>query len=135
MNFTRMLWVTRRGSRYTIEGKLYDNHFLCAFLNKKKLPLRLADALAYNWQGMRRREEVQAREEEGHLVNAPTGTPLHLLHFAGIEDIDRFLLSLSPAALRVVANAACERPLDVLDLFRRHSPGHAAEFRASRRNG
>ena len=111
--------------RYTIEGKLYDNHFLCAFLNKKEVPLRLVDALAYNWQGMRRGEEVLAQEEDGHLVNAPTSTQLHLLHFAGIRDIDGFLLGLSPAALRVVANAACERPLDVLDLFHGHSPSHA----------
>lgn len=83
-------------SNYIFEGVLYCNHFLCAFANIWKEPLVYADEFQYNWQGFVRGNRLQVKRDRNRLINIETGKPLHLAHFAGIKNMDKFLKEMNP---------------------------------------
>jgi len=91
--------------RYILPGKLFDNHFLCAHINLRRLPIHLLDETVYNWQGFFRNGELQVLRRGNELVNCRSGQKLRLVHFAGIADPDSFLSSLPVD----VASLICER--------------------------
>ena len=103
--------------RYTIEGMLSDNHFLCAFLAILNVPIRFADGAKYNWQALRSFNEMLIERRGVEIVNRRSGEPIHLIHFAGIAEIDDFILRLPADVLPLVANAIGARPADILQLF------------------
>ncbi|MCB1498077.1 MAG: hypothetical protein KDJ86_19995 [Bauldia sp.] len=113
-------------ARYIFDTRLVDNHFLCAFANKEKIPVRLVDGTVFNWQGLRTvgKPKSLLGTRDGRIVNEPTSRPMRLLHFAGIKDIDAFLFDHDPEILRIVAANAIDTPFDNLSLF--DVPGSAA---------
>jgi hypothetical protein len=73
-------------------GGLFDNHVLCALIELHNWPIEFVDAVRFNWQGFRDDDGTCIAEVvDGVLVHGPTGTPLHLVHFAGIRNLDRYL--------------------------------------------
>jgi hypothetical protein len=91
--------------RYILPGKLYDNHFLCAHINIGKVRVNLIDPQQYNWPGFRKGGCLQVVRRGAAVVNKVTGIPLKLVHFAGIQDVDRALCSIPLE----VASLLCER--------------------------
>ena len=83
-------------NRYIFPGGLYDNHFLCAFLNLTRQPVRLVDEQRFDWQGFFFDSELQVQRSGNHLVNKINGKILALVVFAGLEQSLDFLLSLPP---------------------------------------
>jgi hypothetical protein len=80
--------------RYTIESCLYDNHFLCAYLNLCSVPIDLVDPLIYGWRGFLQGGELQVRRLGSQLVNTLTERPLALMLFAGVQQSPELLRSL-----------------------------------------
>jgi hypothetical protein len=104
-------------SQFIFPGKLYDNHFLCAYLNLKDVPVRFVDPYAYNWQGLRKGDKILAEIQDDTIISTLSGGPLYLMHFAGISDIDSFLLQMSPDILQKLSATATEEPIDILKFF------------------
>ncbi|WP_262296293.1 hypothetical protein [Microvirga sesbaniae] len=103
--------------RYIAPGHLYDNHFLCAYINLKCVPVRFENQYKFNWQGLRAGADILVSIKNDVIITAATGDPLHLMHFAGIEDIDSFLLRMKPDILEKVSDSTACKPVDILDLF------------------
>lgn len=101
---------------YIAPGILYDNHFLCAYLNLERPQLEPLDETVYNWQGFYKDGQVQVLRRGDHLVNRQSEQRLRLVHFAGIQDIDRFLCELPPG----ISSLICARSMDGYG-----SPDHA----------
>jgi hypothetical protein len=80
--------------RYTLDKLLYDNHFLCAFLNLFNEPVRLLDPQVYGWRGFLKGGELQVRRSGPHLVNRVSGKTLRLVLFAGVQQTPELLRSL-----------------------------------------
>ncbi|MFI5295453.1 MAG: hypothetical protein ACHQ0Y_10560 [Thermodesulfovibrionales bacterium] len=78
---------------YTLK-ELHDNHFLCAFINMKKEPIELVDGEVYNWQGFNRTGSLMVNRSGDSLVNRLNQKKLKLVHFAGVYDMDGFLMGL-----------------------------------------
>jgi len=91
--------------RYIIPGKLYDNHFLCAYLNIESIPVDPLDEEQYNWPGFLNRGQLQVIRQGERLINKRSGKTLKLAHFAGIPDVDKALCSLPVD----VASLLCKR--------------------------
>ena len=94
--------------RYIFPGKLYDNHFLCAYLNVEQIPIDYLDEEQYNWQGFIKNGSLQVCRRGDQLVNIHSGKPLKLAHFAGVQDVDRFLCGLPLD----VGSLLCERGVE-----------------------
>ncbi len=78
--------------RHIHPGGLHDNHVLCAYLNLTDVPVRFVSERSFNWQGLRRSDGSLCATVRGpNLVNDDSQELLHLVHFAGIEDVDRYL--------------------------------------------
>lgn len=103
-------------ARYIAPGVLYDNHFLCAYLNLEHATLELLDETVYNWQGFYKGGQLQVLRRGDNLLNRQSGKELRLVHFAGIQDIDRFLCDLPPD----ISSLICARSMTV-----HGSPDHA----------
>ena len=88
-----------------IPEKLLDNHFLCGMVNDRNPPIRYVEEKEFNWQGLRRHDQIMATLLDGNIINVETQKPLRLLHFAGISEIDKFLLRLPMEIINIVANA------------------------------
>lgn len=103
--------------RHILPGVLYDNHFLCAWLNRWDEPVAPLDPEVYNWQGLHKHGVVQVFRRDGLLWNkqAPTKR-LRIAHFAGVRDIDTFLTTLDPDIGALLARAGTspeEEPVSV----------------------
>jgi hypothetical protein len=96
---------------HVVPEHLYDNHVLCAALNLSDVPLRLLPNDRFNWQGFLDADGgvIASLSDDGHLVN-PGGERLALVHFAGVGDVDRFLLDVDFTIAGAV-NAASVEPL------------------------
>ena len=91
-------------------GGLFDNHVLCALLNLQKWPLRLVSEFVYNWRGFRDPDRtIAAQVIDGNLVHRLTGERLRLIHFAGIVDIDDYLVDVPFEVARTI-NVASVTP-------------------------
>jgi hypothetical protein len=91
---------------------LFDNHVLCAYLNLNDVPLDYVSEYSYNWQGLRdSRGGLRLTLHEDGLRSDETGEPVHLVHFAGVDDIDRYVLGL-PLEVAAFLNAASLQPVD-----------------------
>jgi len=88
--------------RYTIEDCLYDNHFLCAYLNLCDTPVDFLDPLVYGWRGFLKGGELQVRRFGSQLVNASTAKPLAVILFAGVQQSPEVLRSLPPAVASLI---------------------------------
>jgi len=95
--------------RYVIPGKLYDNHFLCAYLNIEKVDIDPLDPEQYNWQGFVQNGELRVLRRGDTLVNKQSGKPLKLAHFAGIGDVDRALCQFPVAVASLLCEQSTER--------------------------
>lgn len=80
--------------KYTLEGYLYDNHFLCAFLNLLNEPVELVDPEVYGWRGFLKAGQLQAYRSGSHLLNKNSGKMLKLVLFAGVQQSPEMLRSL-----------------------------------------
>lgn len=113
-SFIDLLWRRSQQddlwNRYIIDGKLYDNHFLCAYLNLERPPLRLVDEFEFNWQGFYKDGALGVERRGDSLVNPRTGKKLRLVHFAGIRNVDAFLCSLPANISSLVVARAGECP-------------------------
>jgi hypothetical protein len=74
--------------RYIIPGHLYDNHFLCAMLNRFDVEFRPLDPYKFGIPGFRDASNWNVTRLGDHLVNQPSGQILHLAHFAYAQDPD-----------------------------------------------
>ena len=81
-------------NQYIFPDILFDNHFLCAFLNLKKETVRLVDEQLYDWQGFMYESRLQVERRGNHLVNKINGKTLRIVLFAGIQQSWDFLFSL-----------------------------------------
>ncbi len=84
-------------TKYTLEPHLYDNHFLCAFLNLWNVPVTLLDPWVYGWRGFIRDGQLQVRRSGSHLLNKRSGKALKFVFFAGIQQTPERLRSLPVA--------------------------------------
>lgn len=92
--------------RYTIPGRLYDNHFLCAKLAKYHIAVNFISEYEYNWQGFRSFGKLNCYvDSSGRLRNMQTEKYLRLVHFAGIGDIDNFVAALPFEIAQVLARS------------------------------
>lgn len=97
---------------HVFPGKLYDQHVLCAILNRQGIRPRLLSEHRYNWQGFRDPDgRIAARRDGDALVHGDTGERLALVHFAAIWDIDEYLLWHAPPEIAQLLNAASVAPL------------------------
>ncbi len=86
---------------------LYDNHFLCAQLNERRMPITRLEALEFNWQGFRWHGATQVRRRGDKLVNiSDPAKQLRLVHFAGIPDPVRHLARLPLHVAGLIAQHA-----------------------------
>ncbi len=83
-------------NRYTFPNCLYDNHFLCAFLNLKKEPINFLDPTQYGWQGFYFYDQIQVERRGDQLVNKNSGVVLKLILFAGIRQSYDLMLTWPP---------------------------------------
>jgi hypothetical protein len=74
--------------RYIIPGRLYDNHFLCAMLNRFEVEFSPLDPHAFGWSGLFSGSNWTVTRRENHLVHQPTGKMLYLAIFAQGLDPD-----------------------------------------------
>jgi len=101
-----------------IPDKLFDNHFLCAKVAEYNIPIRWISEYEYNWQGFRKESRILVKpDNEGKLINVNTGRPLKLVHFAGIQDIDRFIIRLPEGIVRILSIASSGIPAGVLEFI------------------
>lgn len=99
-----------------VPGKLYDNHYLCAKVAQYDIQVCFISEHEYNWQGFRRFNELNCYvDEAGVLRNKPKGTPLRLVHFAGIQNIDAYLASLPTEITKILAMSIAEDPSGFLE--------------------
>lgn len=115
-----------RWAEWTIEGRLLDNHFLCAMVHRERIDVRKVESRQFNWQGLRRRDQVMVRALNGRLINIETGRPLHVAHFAGVPDVDAWLRLLPPAELVCFASAVTDGGEDLLAALGAASAGQDA---------
>ena len=104
-------------ARYTIDPFLVDNPFLCAYLNKERIPIRFADSIVFNWPGLKRGNTPLIGTQNGKVVNKASGRPMRLLHFAGVPDIDAFIFRLDPDTLGILAAETNDGPVDNLSVL------------------
>jgi len=71
--------------RYIIPGRLYDNHFLCAMLNRLNIEFRQLDPVSFGWSALRSGFNWNVTRSGNHLIHQPTGKMLRLAVFAGGE--------------------------------------------------
>ena len=77
-----------------IKYTLPDNHFLCAFIILNNIDVTLIDREVFNWQGLYNNKELLVVRRGNSLFNKYNQKKLKLIHFAGINDIDDFILKL-----------------------------------------
>lgn len=100
-------------NRYIHPDGLFDNHVFCAYLNLVDVPLRTVSERRFNWQGLRRPDgSCCAERRHGSLWNIDSGERLHVVHFAGVRDVDRYLTEL-PLEVGRHINAASTEARDV----------------------
>lgn len=75
-------------NRYIIPGQLYDNHFLCAMLNRFDLEFRPLDPQVFGWSGLFSHSNWNVTRSGNHLIHEPTGKMLYLTIFAHGRDPD-----------------------------------------------
>jgi len=101
-----------------IPGKLHDNHYLCAKVVQYDIPVAFVSEYEYNWQGFRRLNELNCYvDEAGILRNKPEGTPLRLVHFAGVQMIDAYIATLPPEISRILAMSLGKEESGILELM------------------
>lgn len=101
-----------------IPGKLHDNHYLCAKVVQHDIPIAFVSEFEYNWQGFRRLNELNCYvDQAGILRNKPEGTPLRLVHFAGIQNIDAYIATLPTEISRVLAMSIGKQESGILELM------------------
>jgi hypothetical protein len=97
--------------RHIHPGGLFDNHVLCALINMQGWPLRLVSEVAFNWRGFRNSDgSIAAIPVADGLVHADSGERLRLIHFAGIRDIDDYLIDVPLDVARAI-NVASVAPM------------------------
>jgi hypothetical protein len=79
---------------FTIDHCLYDNHFLCAYLNLCDTSVDFLDSLVYGWRGFLLDGALQVTRLGSHLLNTGTQKPLALILFAGVQQSPELLRSL-----------------------------------------
>jgi hypothetical protein len=101
-----------------IPGKLHDNHYLCAKVVQYDIPVAFVSEYEYNWQGFRRLNELNCYvDEAGILRNKPEGTPLRLVHFAGIQTIDAYIATLPLEITRILATSLGKEETGILEFM------------------
>jgi len=82
-------------SESIVPGKLYDNHYFCAKIVQHNMDVSFISEYIYNWQGFRRFNQLNCYiDDAGALCTKHDGSPLRLVHFAGLEDIEGYLAGL-----------------------------------------
>jgi len=94
----RMSLEDETWKKYTLAPYLYDNHFLCAMINKFSYPCGLLDPIRFNWPGLRSGLRFVATPRGDELINESTGKALNLCHFAGGRE-PKFWFGNMPASL------------------------------------
>ncbi|WP_172198409.1 hypothetical protein [Niveibacterium sp. COAC-50] len=101
-----------------VPGKLYDNHYLCLKIVQNDVDVDFVSEVKYNWQGFRRFGELNCYvSEEGVLCNRGDGGLLHLVHFAGVRDIDRYISTLPAEIADILARSLGSNHVGVLELM------------------
>jgi hypothetical protein len=112
--------------RYTLDGYLYDNHFLCAFLNLCDEPVRILDPEVYGWRGFLKDGYLQVGRSGSHLVNRLSGKTLKLILFAGVQQTPEMLRSLpldiSTLVFERISGTAATPEAAMADLYASLSP-------------
>jgi len=72
--------------RYIIPGWLYDNHFLCAMINRFDIEFRPLDPYVFGVPGLRGESSWNVTRRGNHLVQKSGGQILYLAHFAYGQD-------------------------------------------------
>lgn len=83
-----LAWDDECWRRYIIPGKLYDNHFFCAMLNRFDIEFRPLEPLEYGIKGLRSLNRWNVMRQGNHLIHQSTGQLLRLAHFAFGQDPD-----------------------------------------------
>lgn len=105
-------------SRFTIPGRLYDNHFLCAKIAQHHIPINFISEYEYNWQGFRRFGELNCYlDDNGNLRSKQTHNLLRIAHFAGIRDIDGYISALPTEISQVLAASIGGHDSGILELM------------------
>ncbi len=101
-----------------IPGRLYDNHYLCLKVFENDIPLAFIPESSYNWQGFRRFGALNCFvDDKGDLCNKSDGGLLHLIHFAGVRDIDACIAALPFDVAAIVAQSIGGGEVGVLELL------------------
>lgn len=103
--------------RYTISGKLYDNHFLCAKIAQHLIQINFISEYEYNWQGFRSFGELNCYLDQARNLRSLQGGLLRLVHFAGIQDIDAYISSLPLDIIRVLVDSIGKSEAGALELM------------------
>jgi len=80
--------------KYTLEKYLYDNHFLCAFINLCDEFIDFVDPQVYGWRGFLEDGQLKVCRSGAGLVNRQTGKSLAVVLFAGVQQTPELLRSL-----------------------------------------
>jgi len=80
--------------KYTLDNYLYDNHFLCAFINLRDEPIDFIDPQVFGWRGFLEGGQIKVRRYGSCLANRRTGKSLAIILFAGIQQTPEVLRSL-----------------------------------------
>jgi len=94
----RMSLEDETWKKYTFPPYLYDNHFLCAMINKFSYPCDFLDPIRFNWPGLRSGLRFLAVPRGNELVHEDTGRALSLCHFAGGRE-PKFWFNDMPSSL------------------------------------
>ncbi|MBV5330740.1 MAG: hypothetical protein JZU65_24425 [Chlorobium sp.] len=104
--------------RFTIPGKLYDNHFLCAKVAQYDIPISFISEHEYNWQGYRSSHLLECYvDDKGEIRNRTTEKLLRLVHFAGIKDIGAHIAGLPIKLAIALAESNGVNDCGIVELF------------------
>lgn len=105
-------------ARFTIPAKLYDNHFLCAKVAQRGIPVHYVSEYEYNWQGFRSGDRLNCYVDAcGVLRSRHADEVLRLVHFAGVGDIEDYLCRLPLEVAEVLARALGEAETGYLEMI------------------
>ena len=111
-------------SKYIIPDKLYDNMFLCAYLNLYNIDVNLIDEKIYNYPGFYTGGEIKTKVHDGQLVYVDDITKkLKIVHFAGIKDPALFLRHIDKYIAAIILNKCIDSDQDPFDMLIKCSTG------------
>lgn len=101
--------------KYIIEKCLYDNHFLCAFINLRDEPIDFIDPHVYGWRGFLEDGQLKVCRSGSRLVNRHTGKSLAVVLFAGVQQTPELLRSLPFDVCTLIFQRITRRDITVDD--------------------